>query len=97
MALTDTRARTAKPKSKQYKVYDAKGLFLLIHPNGSKYWRCKYRYNNKEKTISLGVYPEVSLKKARAKRDDARELLTDGIDPSLHKQVMKGEALDAAG
>ncbi len=94
MALTDTKARTAKPTDKQYKLYDEKGLLLLVHTNGSKYWRFKYRYNNKEKNLSLGVYPEVTLKKARTKRDRARELLADGVDPSLQKQIDKGQSFE---
>jgi len=96
MALTDTKARTAKPRDKQFKLYDEKGLLLIIHPNGSKYWRYKYRFNKKEKSLALGVYPEVSLKKARSKRDDARELLSDGIDPGLQKQITKVASLEAS-
>jgi len=96
MALTDTKARTAKPKEKQYKLYDEKGLLLLVHPNGSKYWRYKYRFNKKEKSLALGVYPEVTLKKARARRDDARELLSDDIDPGLNKQIQKTASSEAS-
>ena len=61
MALTDAAIRTAKPAEKPYKLTDGKGLFMLVHPNGSKYWRMKYRYDGKEKTLALGVYPETGL------------------------------------
>lgn len=71
--LTDTAIRNAKPTNKQWKLYDKKGLFVLVHPNGSKYWRMKYRFSGKEKMLSLGVYPDVSLKAARESRDDARK------------------------
>ena len=87
--LNDTACRNAKPSDKQYKLADEKGLFLLIHPNGSKYWRMKYRYGGKEKLLSLGVYPELTLAAARDKRDDARKQLKDGIDPSAAKQEDK--------
>ena len=86
--LTDTATRQAKPKDKPYKLSDEKGLYLEVHPNGSKYWRMKYRYG-KEKRLSFGVYPDVSLKRAREKRADARELLADGIDPGEVKRAEK--------
>jgi integrase len=89
MALTDTAVRNAKPKEKQYKVSDEKGLFLLIHPNGGKYWRFKYRYLGKEKLLALGVYPDVPLKDARQRRDDARKLVAAGIDPSAHRKAVQ--------
>lgn len=72
MALTDVKVRTAKPQEKAYKLSDEKGLFLYLTPNGSKYWRLKYRYLGKEKLLALGVYPDVSLALARERRDDAR-------------------------
>ena len=64
MPLTATAAKVAKPKDKPYKLSDEKGLYLLINPKGAKYWRLKYRYGGKEKTLALGVYPEVSLAEA---------------------------------
>lgn len=67
MALTDLKIRTAKPKEKPYKLADEKGLYLLINPNGSKYWRLKYRYYGKEKALALGVYNETTLAQARRK------------------------------
>ena len=71
MPLTDPAIRTAKPAEKPYKLSDAGGLYLEVHPNGSKYWRLKYRHAGKEKRLALGVYPGVSLKDAREKRDAA--------------------------
>lgn len=87
--LTDTTIKTAKPTDKEYKLSDGGGLYLLIKPNGGKYWRLKYRYLAKEKLLALGVYPEVSLKDARLKRDEAKKLLQDGIDPSEDKKEQK--------
>ena len=87
--LTDSKVKALSPKDKSYKVSDTGGLFLLINPNGAKYWRVKYRFLGKEKLLSLGVYPEVSLAKARKGRDDAKERLRDGIDPSLLKKQQK--------
>lgn len=87
--LTDPACRNAKPKDKAYKLADEKGLFLLIHPNGSRYWRMKYRVAGKEKLLAIGVYPETTLAEAREKRDDARKLLKDGTDPSAAKQEVK--------
>ena len=89
MPLSDTAIRAAKPRDKQYKLADEKGLFLLVHPNGSRYWRMKYRYLDKEKTLALGVYPDVGLKDARSRRDDARKLLANGADPGETKKAQK--------
>ncbi|HHF7367644.1 TPA: tyrosine-type recombinase/integrase [Legionella bozemanae] len=89
MALNHTRIINAKPKEKAYKLADEKGLFLYITPKGGMYWRMKYRFNGKEKLLALGIYPDVSLAKARDKRDESRKLLADGIDPSEHRKVMK--------
>ena len=80
MALSDTAIRTAKPSDKPYKLSDEKGLFLLITANGSKYWRLKYRIGGKEKLLSLGTYPDVSLKDARERRKEARKLLANDVD-----------------
>ena len=71
--LSDTRIRNAKPKDKQYKLADGKGLVLLVNPNGSKWWRLRYSIDGSEKMLSLGVYPEVSLTLARHKSNDARK------------------------
>lgn len=89
MSLTDTAARQAKPKEKAYKLADGAGLYLLIQPGGAKYWRLKYRILGKEKVLALGVYPEVTLAQARAKRDDARKLIANGADPVDMKRDQK--------
>ena len=89
MPLTDTKARNAKPKRKQFKIFDTEGLFLLVAPAGGKWWRLKYRLGGKEKLISLGTYPEVSLAQARIRRDEARKQVASGIDPSLARKVLK--------
>ena len=84
MALTDTFAKNVKSTGSTAgdKHTDGQGLYLHVKDAG-KYWRMSYRFNGKQKTLALGVYPEVSLAKARQRRDKARELLADGIDPSL--------------
>jgi hypothetical protein len=87
--LTDTKVRNAKPREKAYKLADEKGLYLLVSPNSSKYWRLKYRFLRKEKVLALGTYPDISLANAREKRDDARKVLKNGTDPSIVKQVAK--------
>ncbi len=89
MKLTDKKIKSLKPKEKQYKESDGKGLYLLVHPNNSKYWKLKYRINGKEKTLSIGVYPDVSLAEARDKTNDAKKKLAEGIDPSQEKQLKK--------
>ncbi|MFT3960517.1 tyrosine-type recombinase/integrase [Propionivibrio sp.] len=89
MPLTDTAIRKAKPAEKPYKLADEKGLYLLISPTGSKWWRQKYRFGGKEKLLSLGVYPDVSLKDARERRDEARKLLANGTDPGEAKKAEK--------
>lgn len=94
MPLTDTAVRTAKPSAKPYKLADEKAMYLLVNPNGSKWWRLKYRFLGKEKLLSFGVYPDVSLKDARQKRDEARALLAKGIDPLLNKQVQRAATVE---
>lgn len=89
MALTDAKIRAAKPDAKSYKLTDGAGLHLLVHTNGSKYWRLRYRHLGKEKTLALGLYPDASLSEARLKRDEARKLITEGIDPCEQKRVAK--------
>ena len=86
--LNIPQINNAKILEKQYKLYDSGGLYLLIHPNGSKYWRLKYRYLGKEKVMAFGVYPSVLLKEARVKRDTAKKTLSDGDDPiQLKNQI----------
>lgn len=94
--LTDPAIRNAKPKDKPVKLYDAGGLFLYVTPSGGKWWRFKYRYDDKAKLLSLGVYPEVGLKDARDRRDEARKLLAAGIDPSENRKAQKAAKADRA-
>ena len=95
MPLTDDAIRQAKPRPKAYKLFDEKALYLLVAPEGGKWWRFKYRYGGKEKSLSLGVYPDVSLELAREKRDDARAMLAQGLNPAEAKREAKArEAAD---
>jgi len=87
--LTELGVRKAKPSSKPKKFSDGGGLFLLLHPSGSKYWRMKYRFIGKEKLLAFGVWPEVSLTEARKKRNEAKQLLKSGKDPSAAKKNLK--------
>jgi integrase len=87
--LTEVEIKASKPREKPYKLADAGGLYLLINPNGARWWRLKYRVDGREKLLSFGVYPETTLKKARERRDDARRLLGDGVDPSQKRQAEK--------
>ncbi|WP_417818728.1 tyrosine-type recombinase/integrase [Tritonibacter scottomollicae] len=84
--LSDAKVRALKPKEKPYKQADFDGLFLLVNPGGSKLWRFKYRWMGKEKLLSFGKYPALSLKQARDQRDDARKLLAEGKDPSFERK-----------
>lgn len=86
MQLNDRAIESANPKAKPYKKSDGGGLYLLVQPNGAKYWRLKYRLAGKEHTLALGVYPKVSLEAARAGRDEARRLLATGGDPMAEKR-----------
>jgi integrase len=88
MPLTDTAARNAKPASRPFKLTDEKGLYLLVNATG-KYWRMNYRFAGKQKTLALGVYPAITLAKARERRDEARKLLAHDTDPSMVKAVQK--------
>ena len=89
MPLTDVVIRNAKPTTKAIKLYDSGGLYLEVSPSGGKWWRLKYRFNGKENRISLGVYPETTLKAARDCRDTERKLLAEGIDPSKKRKTEK--------
>ncbi|EAP0313187.1 integrase [Salmonella enterica] len=91
MALTDIKVRTVKPADKPFKLTDGEGMHLLVNPNGSKYWRLQYRFSGKQKMLALGVYPMVSLAEARKRRDAAKKLVSDGIDPSQKKKEDKIE------
>lgn len=89
MKLTARQISTAKPTEKPYKLSDGGGLYLLVNPNGSRYWRMKYRYAGKEKLLSIGVYPDVTLAEARDKRTEAKRMLAAGDDPSEVKQAAR--------
>ncbi|MFI4917972.1 MAG: tyrosine-type recombinase/integrase, partial [Legionellales bacterium] len=89
MALTVAEVKNEKSTGKPVKLSDGGGLFLLIQPTNKKYWRLAYRFNGKQKTLALGVYPEVSLAKARERREDARKLLANDIDPSDQRKAAK--------
>ena len=89
MALTDITCKGTKPKEKPYKLADERGLYLEVMPNNKKYWRLKFRFNGKENRLAFGVYPEVSLAEARDKRDEARKMLRNGINPSQAKKDKK--------
>lgn len=89
MKLTAIAVKEAKPEAKRRKLPDGGGLFLQVNPNGTKYWRYKYRFAGKEKLLALGVYPDVSLKAARTYHRDAQDLLKSGIDPSAHRKAIK--------
>lgn len=86
MKLTARQVETSKAKDKPYKLSDGGGLYLLVNPNGARYWRLKYRVAGKEKSLALGVYPEVSLADARQKRAEAKKVLAAGGDPGQEKQ-----------
>ncbi len=97
MPLTDTQIKQAKPDvTKAYKLYDERGLYLQVTQSGGKLWRFKYKFTGKEKLLSLGAYPELKLKDARTKCEEARKLLIDGVDPSLNKQIQKAATLERA-
>src|SRR5262245_80911 len=106
MPLTDAAIRNAKPREKLYRLYDTGGLYVEVSPAGGKWFRLKYRYGGKEKRLSLGVYPDVPLAGrkgngewiagARDKRDEARRLLAQGVDPGEHRKVAKSARVERA-
>lgn len=91
MPLTDLQLKTAKPKEKEYKLSDGGGMYLLVTPSGGKLWRFNYRFDGKQKTLLLKSYPEITLSDARKIRDEARQLLVNGIDPgaAIKEQKVK--------
>jgi len=93
--LTDVRIKAILPAEKPKKYFDERGLCLLVRPNGARWWRFEYQFNGNRKTISLGVYPDVSLKKAREAHEAARALLSDGVDPSAKRKSEKHCAADS--
>lgn len=97
MPLSDFAIRNAKPRDKPYKLGDSGGLYLLVQPSGRKHWHQKYRFQGREKKLSIGAYPDVSLSEARKRRDEARVQLATGKDPSREKQLAKLRAWSTAG
>jgi Arm DNA-binding domain len=89
MPLTDVAIRRSAPPEKPYKLFDERGLYLAVSPAGGRWWRLKYRFARREKRLSLGVCPDVGLKDARERRDQARKLLSNGIDPSENRKAQK--------
>jgi Arm DNA-binding domain len=96
MPLTDIAIRNARAKEKPYKLTDQRGLFMLVQPSGAKLWRYKFQQHGKEKKLSLGIYPDVSLAKARKLADSARDRVLDGNDPVAEKKLQKAAAVLSA-
>src|SRR5450755_65528 len=96
MALTDAKLRALKSRAAQFKLSDNEGLYVLVAPGGSKMWRLAYRFDGKQKTLSLGHYPAVSLLEARKARDSAKQLLRAGTDPSDHRKAERRKRSIAA-
>lgn len=92
--LSDKEVKAAKPKEKMYKLFDGGGLYMEVPPKQSKRWRIKYRFDGKEKTLSLGTYPTISLKSARDKREEIKQLLDTGIDPSQQRKEKKVQLIE---
>ena len=96
MALTDLQIKKAQPKEKAYKILDGLGLYLQVTKTGGKWWRFKYQFEGKEKLLSLGVYPDISLAEARNRRQEARTAVAMGIDPSSNRKVVKEQKAERA-
>lgn len=96
MPLSDVAIRNAKPADKSIRLFDERGLYLEVAPSGGKWWRFKYRFGGKEKRLSLGVYPDVGLKDARQRRDEARKLVAAGIDPGENRKAQRQAKTDQA-
>lgn len=92
MPLSAMAVARAKPTNKPYKLRDERGMFLLMTPSGGRYWRFNFRFDGQYRTLAFGTYPDVSLAEARAKREAARKLIAEGLDPS---QARKEEAAKA--
>jgi integrase len=93
--LSEPQIRAAKAKEKPYKLFDERGLFLLVSTTGARLWRLKYRHGGVEKLLALGAYPDVSLKRAREKRDEARTRVADGVDPSAERRAQRTAQADS--
>ena len=96
MPLTNTAVKNSKPKAKQYRLSDSQNLYLLVKPTGSKLWRLDYALHGKRKTMALGSYPVTTLKIARTKRDEAKALIEEGIDPVQHRKCTQANRSKAA-
>lgn len=96
MPLTDATIRTTKPTDKTQRLFDGGGLYLELSPKGGKWWRLKYRFDGKEKRISLGTYPDIGLKDARERRDAARKMLANDIDPGENRKAQKAARAEAS-
>jgi len=92
--LNEAKIRGARPQERAYKLFDERGLFMLITPTGGRLWRFRYRLGGVEKLLALGAYPDITLKRAREKRDDARKLVADGVDPSAKRQAERASQAD---
>ena len=90
----DAACKQAKPTGKTVRLFDGGGLYLEVSPSGGRWWRLKYRFDHKEKRLSLGTYPDVGLKNARNRRDDARKLLASGVDPGANRKALKASRVD---
>jgi hypothetical protein len=96
MSLSDATIRNAKPVDKPFKRTDEKGMYLFVTPAGGKLWRMQYRFEGKQKLLALGKFPEIGLKDARERRDEARKLLANGADPGAVKKAQKAARLERA-
>lgn len=94
MSLSDIGIRNAKPANKPLKMTDGGGLYLLLNPRGSRWWRFDYRFDGRRKTLSMGTYPDTGLKDARDKRDEARKQLASGVDPGAQRKAVKAAGVD---
>ena len=94
--LTELQCKNFQLQDKSYKKFDGGGMFLLVKPSGNKYWHLKYKYAGKEKLVSLGVYPGISLKEARKKRDEVKIKISRNIDPVQEKRLVKNELKENA-
>ena len=93
-ALSEAKIRASRPKERAYKVFDERGLFMLVTPTGGRLWRFRYRLGGVEKLLTLGAYPDVPLKRAREKREDARKLVADGVDPCAKRQAERATQVE---
>lgn len=93
--LTDTAVKNFKPEEEPYSRYDEDGLYVIVNPNGSKWWRVRYEFDGRKNTLTAGVYPKVTLGMARKERDRIKQQLAQGIDPSAERKRKKAEAQQA--